>query len=194
MAGLEIEAREVDKFPAHLDESEMRRALRYISWELNGFPGWLEATYRAHPNAVMNAIQTELFWELANTKTDQPMHYILHDLTYYSPWLHGALVEPLLTWARVHDLPSRDALRYCLYISSRGGGVDPAELGIVAQAKAEAERSSEHLPYWYAIWVDAKPDTGIVAVANWLAELGPDEEFALRAALHHGTHGQPPWR
>ena len=173
IAGLEIEAREVDEFPAHLGESEMRHALRYTTWELNGFPSWLEAMHRAHPHAVMEAIQTELSWELANTKTDQPMHYILHDLTYHAPWLHGALVEPLLTWVRENDLPSRDVPRYCLHIL-RSGGVDPAELGIVAQAKVEAERSSEHLPYWYAIWVDAEPDTGIVGVANWLAELGPD--------------------
>ena len=195
IAGLEIEAREVDEFPAHLGECEMRHALRYITWELNGFPSWLEAMHRAHPHAVMEAIQTELSWELANTEPDQPMHYVLHDLTYYSPWLHGALVEPLLTWVRENDLPSHDTLRYCLHIL-KNGGVDPAELGTVAQTKVAAERSSEHLPYWYAIWVDAEPDTGIVAVASWLAGLVPDErshaaQLFITALMGHGGGSGP---
>ena len=195
MAGLEIEAREGDDFPANLRESEIRHALRYIIWELNGFPRWLEAMHRANPQAVMETIQTELFWELANTNPDQPMHYILHD-AYYAPWLHGALVEPLLTWVREHELPSRDALRYSLHILKHGG-VDPAELVTIAQAKVATEQSDEHLAYWYATWVDAEPDTGVIAVGNWLTGLGPDKSShsaqlfitALMGGRHDGGSG-----
>ena len=192
MAGLEIEAREGDDFPAHLSESEVRHALRYVAWELNGFPRWLEAMHRTHPQTVMEAIRTELFWELSNPKPEQRIHYILHDLVYYAPWLHGALVEPLLTWIREHDLPNRDSLRYSLHILKHGG-VDPTELVTVAQAKVAAERSSEHLPYWYAIWVDAEPDTDVIAVRDWLAGLGPDEGShsaqLFITALMGGRHG-----
>ena len=131
------------------------------------FPVGLEAMHRTHPQAMMEAIQTELFWELANTKPDQSMHYILHDLAYDAPWLHGALVEPILTWVRKHELPSRDALRYSLHILKHGG-VDPGELATIAQDKVAAEQPSEHLPYWYAIWVDAEPDTGVIAVGTGL--------------------------
>ena len=151
MAGLEIEAREVNEFPAHLGEPEMRHALRYISWEL------------------------------ASAKPDQITHKILHDLAYHAPWLHGPLIEPLLAWVRVHDLRSQNVLRYSLHIL-KSGGVDPAELSLVAQAKVADQRSGEHLPYWYAIWVDADPDTGVIAVADWLAALGP-EEGSLAAQL-----------
>ena len=172
MAGLEIEARDVNGFPAHLSESEVRHTMRYITWELNGFPGWLEVMHRAHPRAVMEAVLTELYWELGNTRPDQPMSYILHDLAFHAPWLHGALVEPLLTRVRENDLPNFKALRYSIRIL-KGGGVNPAELGLLAQAKVAAEQSSERLPYWYAIWVDAEPDTGISAVEKWLAGLDP---------------------
>ena len=41
----------------------------------------------------------------------------------------------------------------------------------LAEVKATQGHASEHRPYWYAIWVNADPDTGIEAVANWLATL-----------------------
>ena len=170
MVGLEIEAAEADSFPEHLDASEMRLALRYAVWELNGFPAWLESMHRARPEAVMEAIETELFWELAHTEPGQPMHYILHDLAVYAPWLHGPLVGALVTWLQANDPPSDDLMSHILRIL-KGGCSNPAELAALAEVKATQGHASEHRPYWYAIWVDADPDTGIEAVANWLATL-----------------------
>ena len=142
MAGLSIEAAEVEEFPRHLCACEVTLALRYIVYELNGFPRWLEPLYEAYPKEALDAVLTELFWELANTKSDEPMHYILHDLVFYAPWLHSALAEPLLSWVRCHQLPSDDALRYSLRIL-RGGDLDPSELAMVAKEKA-TNHSSEH--------------------------------------------------
>ena len=174
MAGLEIEATEVDGFPAYLCVSEVRLALRYIVWELNGFPTWLESMHRAYSETTMEAIETELFWELTHAKPDDPMHYILHDLAVYSPWLYGSLVEPLLNWLRKNDPPGDDALLHILRIL-KGSCSRPAALAALAEAKAMHGHTSEHLPYWYAIWVDADPDTGIEAVTNWLSTLGREE-------------------
>ena len=64
MAGLQIEAEQHTEFPEHLEKSELLHALRYATWELNGFPVWLEAVHRLHPRTVTAAIETELFWEL----------------------------------------------------------------------------------------------------------------------------------
>ena len=182
MAGLEIEAQEAQGFPEDLSESEVRHALRYTTLELNGFPSWLEAMYRTHPQAVAEAIQTELFWELTYTQPGQPMHYILDDLNHYAPWLHGAIAESLLEWIRAHDLPSCEALSGSLSML-RGGGVHPAELAEIAQSKVAAGQPSEHLPYWYALWADAEPDTGITAVENWLNSLDSPEESSNAAQL-----------
>ena len=143
-----------DGFPGHLDTSEVRLALRYIVFELNGFPKWLESMYRVWPNEVLDAVMTELLWELENTDPDEPMHYILHDLAVYAPWLHGALAGPLLCWIRSHDLPSDDALDYSLRIL-RAGEVDPPELAVVAKSKA-IDQSSDQRAYWYAMWVDVE--------------------------------------
>ncbi len=174
MAGLDIEAREVATFPAHLKESELRHALRYITWELNGFPAWLETMYRTHPKAVMKAIQTELFWELDNATPDQTTHKVLHDLAYFAPWLHSSLVPSLLAWLRAQDLRNLNLLRYSLNIL-KSGGVDPVELGLLAQAKVANQHTGDHRPLWYSIWVDAGPDTGVPAVSDWLAGLNPDK-------------------
>ena len=122
MAGLAIEADEVDGFPRHLSASEVRLALRYIVFELNGFPRWLESMYLVWPKEVLDAVLTELFWELENTEPNGSMHYILHDLAIYAPWLHGALAGPLLCRIRSHDLPSDDALDYSFRIL-RGGSL-----------------------------------------------------------------------
>ena len=127
MAGLAIEADEVEGFPGQFDASEVRLALRYIVFELNGFPRWLESMYRAWPDEVLDAVLTELLWELESTDPDEPMHYILHDLAVYSPWLHGALAGPLLCWIRSHDLPSDAALDYSFRIL-RCGELAPSDL------------------------------------------------------------------
>jgi len=56
MAGLEIVAAETADFPHNLNESQLRHALRYITWELNGFPSWLERMYQAFPALVEEAV------------------------------------------------------------------------------------------------------------------------------------------
>lgn len=173
MVGLEIEAREVEEFPNHLTELEVRRALRFIAWELNGFPSWLEAVHRAWPEEVLNAVRTELFWELGNARPNEPMHYILHDVAFFAPWLHSSLAGPLLDWVRENDLRSEGTLRDVLHIL-RGGSLDSSALATIAKAKVSGDRNELHA-HWYAVWVDSAPDTGVDAVANWLGEQSTED-------------------
>ncbi len=105
LAGLEIEANENSEFPDNLDESQIQHALRYITWELNGFPGWLERMYRAFPDEVVKAVKKELLWELENTNPNEAEHYILYDLAFHAPWLHTAIAPLILEWAESN--PSR---------------------------------------------------------------------------------------
>ena len=170
LTGLEIEAREYHEFPTHLDELEIDHALRYITWEIDGFPGWLEAMHRVKPQSVLEAIQTEIYWELANTEPDQKSYGLLYDLTYYAPWLHQALIQPLWTWLRKNDPPNADTLRYILHIL-KSGGMEPAKLGALAKSKTTTTQCDEALSQWYAIWVDAQPDSGIPALSEWLTKL-----------------------
>ena len=198
MAGLDIESREVANFPYNLDEEEVKHALRYMTWELNGFPSWLEAMHRAFPSQVMNAIQHEFTWELTNTIPEKSMHSILRGLADYEPWLHPELVEPLLAWTSIHEVPSRDALHHILLILKSGGGGAGA-MAELAKLKIATSQVFADLPYWYAMWVDAEPGSGIVAVKAWLASLGAEQSSqsaqifitALMGRRHdesNGTH------
>ena len=192
LSGLEIEAQECSDFPSHLDESEVNHALRYITWEINGFPSWFETIYRDKPLAVMEAIQTEIIWELDNTEPDQKSYRILHDLTHYAPWLHQTLIEPLRMWLRGNDPSNADTLRNILHIL-KSGRMDPVELGALSKSKTTTTQCDELLSQWYAIWVDAQPDLGIPALSNWLSGLGANRNSkaaqifvtALTGDRHH---------
>ena len=170
LSGLEFEAQEHSNFPKHLNENEVSHALRYITWEINGFPNWLEPMHKSKPQAVMEAIQTEIYWELDNLQPDQSSFRLLHDLTSYAPWLHEALIEPLLTWLRKNDPSNSETLRCCLHIL-RNGGMHSSELCQLAKEKVSTAQCDELLSQWYAAWVAMQPDTGIPAVSTWLSGL-----------------------
>ncbi len=196
LSGLEIESREFSEFPNHLGKSEIDHALRYITREINGFPGWLETMYRTEPQAVMEAIWTEIIFELGNTEPDQKSYGLLHDLKNYAPWLHQALIEPLLPWIREHNPPNSDTLRDCLHIL-KSGGICPDKLGALARNKAATARCDEILSQWYAIWVDTRPDSGIPALSEQFSKLDAERgtDFAqlfitaLMGNRHHSNTG-----
>lgn len=179
MVGLEFEAQEVDGFPLNLTDAEVEHALRYATYELNGFPSWLDSMYKAHPHHVKAAVIKELYWELENSKVDKPLHYILHDLAYRAPWLHSELVEPISQWISINQINHLDSLRYSLQILTNGGATTEF-LADLAKSKVEHCDSEDLLPNWYALWVDMEPETGIQAVESWLE--GKDRGVATLAA------------
>ncbi|AHG62874.1 NACHT domain-containing protein [Advenella mimigardefordensis] len=181
MSGLEIEANEDDRFPANLIEADIRHALRYIVWELNGFPRWLEHLHRAAPTLVIEAICTEMEWELANSEPDQPMHYILHDLVYYAPWVHQHLIFPIFTWLGVNEIRNLSVLSHCIHIL-QSADVDGNTVLKLAKSKIAHPAPKNQLAIWYALWVDREPESGIFAVEEWLSSL-KKEEASLEAQL-----------
>ena len=167
LVGLEIEARENEDFPINLSDEELHHALRFIPRELNGFPSWLEKSFTLKPVIVLDFVLTQLFWELANTDPDQPMHYILQDLVYSAPWMHNALAEPVLKWVSSNTLPNNYVVGHCLRIMI-SGGVGRADLAQLAADKITKRDNPTLDPMWFALWVDADPETGIPAVETWL--------------------------
>ena len=172
LIGLQIEANDVDGFPTHLDVGEVERAIRYAIWEINGFPTWLESMYRAHPGAALEAIWTELTWELDNA-TDQPSRHLLHDLAHFAPWSHDALSTRLLSWMHRNDLPDDSARRDSMRILA-GASTPAIQLAAVAKVRAEYQ-SSDRRPHWYAVWVANEPETGVQALTKWLGGLGSED-------------------
>lgn len=179
MAGIEIEAAESTNFPHNLHESQVRHALRYITWELNGFPSWFERMYRAFPALVEESLIPELLWELENTELDKPMHYILSDVTYHAPWLHHAIAPTLLEWLEANPTRININRHYCLRILVNGG-TDPVRLTALASQQIIQAHNLDSTSWWYALLVDCDPVKGISEIKNWLSNL--DNDASTRAA------------
>jgi hypothetical protein len=179
MAGLEIEAAEVDDFPANLNEMDVRLALRYITWELNGFPSWFERMYHKFPTLTKEAVLKELLWELENTETDNPLHYILSDLAYRAPWFHAEIAPAILKW--MEDNPTRININshHCIHILVNGG-TDPVRLAFLARQQIENINDADSIAVWYALRVDCDPIHDIPELGQWLEDL--DDETATHAA------------
>lgn len=193
LTGLEIEAAEVEEFPNHLTPEEFSHALRYVTWELNGFPSWLERAYRARPHPVFKALLQELLWELDNAGPEQPSHYVLHDVVYHAPWLHEKLVDPLIDWLGSNIVLSDKLLQHALYVLT-SGGADAAKLVALARSKTEGGSAPLELSDWLALWVGADAETGLPALEGWLSSKEADEASRLAqlfvTALMGERHGR----
>ncbi len=179
MAGLEMEANENPEFPRNMDEAMARHALRYVTWQLNGFPGWFERMYQAFPSLVEEAVIKELIWELENTDTDKPMHYILHDLAYHAPWLHASMAPVILEWVKANPTCINANRHFCLEILIKGG-TDAVALAELASIQLAQENDLDSHAVWHAIRVDCTPELGVPEVKTWLSSL--DEAKATHAA------------
>ena len=143
MSGLAIEANEDRAFAQRLSGEEARLAFRYITWELNGFPSWFEPLYRVFPDIGLNAVTTELIWELEHSLAEHSLHYILDDILYDAPWLHGDVAPLILDWLRTHDMPNVIALNYCVNILT-GGCIAAEYLATLAAEKSRVRRWSSN--------------------------------------------------
>jgi hypothetical protein len=170
MAGLEIEAAETADFPGHLNETEVRHALRYLTWELNGFPRWFERMHNAFPEITVEAVTHELIWELENTGGDQPMHYILNRLVYDAPWLYSSIAPKILDWVSANPGRINTNQHYCLQILAKGG-IPPDQLAELASRELVSTNRLENIARWHALSVDCDPDNGIPEIEQWLASL-----------------------
>ncbi|WP_439469162.1 NACHT domain-containing protein [Blastomonas fulva] len=169
MAGLDIELSAAGAAAA-LTPAHARRAFRYVTWELNGFPRWFETLYRAKPNLGFEFLWKEIAWELENTPAAEVLNYILSDLVYYAPWLQADVAPPLLEWLEDNHPPSVGTLRYLRTIIMSGKCGNEYAMATLARAKlADATTPGDQLPTWYAMWVDSEPS---VAIADLDALLG----------------------
>ena len=180
MTGLAIEAAEDSAFAERLTPDEARLAFRYITWELNGFPTWFEQLYRTFPAIGREAVTKELTWELERSVAEHPLHYILHDVLYHAPWLHGEVSPLIFDWLRTIETANADRLRYCLNILV-SGGIMTEGLAALAAEKAQNPRLTEQRSLWFAHWVDTDPRAAIPVLQSALEMQPPGDasDFAL---------------
>lgn len=181
LAGLEMEAEQVVQFPSHLNDDELRLAMRYVPWELNGFPTWVENAYRDRPELVSEAILQELAWDLQ--REDAPRSYILHDIVYHAPWFHAHIADWAIGWLEANTARDADVLRQVIFIAK--STMDRNRLSALARAKVEVQSPVGEQAKWFALWVDIDADNAVVRLEEWLRSLPPEE--ASTAAQHFLT-------
>lgn len=179
MAGLEIEATENEAFAEGLSESEAAQALRYVTWEINGFPSWFEKIHRVFPKIAENALSKEWIWELENTGSQRLPHSVLHDVVYHGAWLHDAMAPRLLDWLKRNPGALEANINEVINILVNGG-IDAPIMASIATKETALTTDPNVAARWYAVLVDCDPDKGIAGLECWLSSLASTE--AERAA------------
>lgn len=174
MAGLEIDAAENSGFPENLSEENVRHALRYIFWELNGFPSWLERMHKAFPHLVEEAVSKELVWALEKSALGTAKNHILHDLTYHALWLHPYIASVIFDWMYSNSNQNCTNREYCLRILVNGD-IEPERLSNLAIKQIANGDDPEEISWWYALRIDCDPDNGISEFEQWLSKLDSDK-------------------
>lgn len=180
LTGLEIEARENQNFPSNFNIAEVENALRYITWEMNGFPTWFEKMYQAFPEATIKAVLKELIWSLDNSED-----IILSDLVYTARWLHVDIASAILNYLLTNQIILIEKLQaYVLEILLNGEITSEQFVTLAYKMLGQSEGKDQAL--WYALLVDSDPNAGISLLKTWL--LGLSEEDATHAAQVFITH------
>lgn len=194
LAGLEIESTEVANFPKNLNPSELDMALRYLTWDINGFPNWFEKIHREFPKATEDAVLKELIWELETPKHEHSLNHILHDLVYYAPWLHEYIASKVLENLMHSSSPLYSCKEYCVRILIEGG-IEPEKLTKLARKYITLSLDNNNeIAWWFALLVDNSPDIGIPEFESWLSDLNDDSAINAAeifiVALLGGSHSQ----
>ncbi len=188
LAGLEIESREEQNFPHNLTRDEMSHALRYLNWELNGFPTWLEKMYQAFPDDVIDAVMKEVYWELQQSSADDKENYnhIVHDLLFYASWIHKAIAPKIYQWfisnsKNIHH----DMAKYLLQILLNSE-LESDRYFELANEKVNEAKSIRDKAWWLALLVDSNPEIGINDLEVWLQSLNlEDSKYAAQIFVCH---------
>lgn len=179
MVGLEIESAENEAFAEGLSEFEAVQALRYITWEINGFPSWFEQIHRVFPKIAENALSKELIWELDNTGSQRLPHSVLHDVVYHGTWLHDAMAPRLLDWLKHNPGVLQANISEVINVLV-SGDIDAPIMASIAANEIALCTDPNVAATWYAVLVDCDPSKGIAQLENWLSNL--DSAEAVSAA------------
>jgi hypothetical protein len=186
LSGLAMEARGKD-WELRLSEDEVRRAVRYALWELNGFPKWFAGLARAHAKTVSEMLVTEMRWELRPGAEPGSAQYVLSRLRWASK--DTALVTrdeimELIESARTKDVT---CLAEALTIILR----DPAPIGDrfvrTVRLRASRAKSDGEKALWLAVLLCLDPEAAMKVLEGWVdAGRSPaDREARLTLVLNH---------
>lgn len=180
LTGLEVESRKNSNFPKYLSEEEVENALRYVTWEMNGFPTWFERMYKVFPDETIFAIMKEVRWAIQNSEDN-----FLNHLLYSASWLHVDLASQILSYLLENQIVLLgNTLKYTLGVLLNGD-INAEQFSALARTML-MKGKIEDQAVWYALLVDSDPENGISLLENWLSKLQKEEaEIATQTFIIH---------
>ena len=207
LQGLHLELGEGKDLPP-LTKAEVKRAIEYATFEINGYPKWFWPLVKAHQDVAGQELAQLVKQAGAGAVS---LEHAQHVLTFLedAPPAVKAKVAPL-AWAFIVQRPSLSdhIVERLLTVATEVPGVTPrAEFEAASLAKmrsafsgplpikddeAQAVRAQrKQSAVWAASWLTAYPAAFCKAVAKWLRQ-APEDARALifQLAAHFGTdHG-----
>lgn len=170
LTGLEIEAHEEAGWIERLTDAEVRRACRYASFELNGFPAWFPGLFAARPHIVSDFLVQEIEFELSVETGEANKHYVLADVSWSGQWAWPLLGPRVLAILRDWEPLNVENLERLLTIL-QGSEVTDADLAALARSKVASVANLDSLARWYAVWVGIDPRQAIDALTAKFEEI-----------------------
>lgn len=207
LQGLHLELGEGKNLP-QLTKDEVKRAIQYAAFEINGYPKWFRPLVEAHQGVAGQALEQMVKQANAGAVSLEHAQHALTSLEDAPPAVQ-AKVAPL-AWTFIVQRPSLSdyIVERLLTVATEVPGVTPrAEFESTALAKmrtafvgplptkdelVQAVRAQrKQSAVWAASWLAAYPTAFCKAVAKWLRQAPVDARaFIFQLAAHLGTdHG-----
>jgi hypothetical protein len=186
LSGLAMEARGKD-WEQGLREDEVRLAVRYALWELNGFPRWFAGLARTHPRAVVDVLVGEMRWELRAGGEPGSAQYVLSRLRWAGKDAVPDLRDEIIALIEAAETRDVTCLAEALTIILR----DPAPIAehfaeIVRTRASDAKTDGENA-LWLAVLLCLDAEAATEDLEQWVdAAVSPAEgETRITSVLNH---------
>ena len=185
LTGLEIEAIEIGEWRKNLNDTEVERACRYASFELNGFPTWFPKLFETHPKIVCDFLMREVRYELSIEKPDSETHYVISDLSWSGQWAWDLIAPTIydLLKREPKNLSNLDNLLKIL----QGSTLPDEAIEKLASRKCRTLKKLDNVARWFAVWAGITPDAAIEALEGQIKKIDAPKDqtlFAMTFVTH----------
>ena len=174
LTGLAIEFREINNWHTNFSERDAELACRYAFWELNGFPNWFPKLHEKFPDVVNSYILKEIDWELKTEDSKEGKHYIIHKVSWNCKWLWNSIAKELLRKLQKEPINLQNLIDILKIV--QGSSLLAEDLATLASEKCNALKDSDHIVYWFVVWVGVAPAPATNALSNYLSEIEERED------------------
>lgn len=186
LIGLEIEANETKAWPKNLSATEVERACRYASFELNGFPTWFPKLFETYPKIVCDFLMREVRYELSIEKPETETHYIISDLSWSGQWSWDQIAPSIYELLKTREPKNLSNLDKLLKII-QGSTLSDDLIQELAYRKCYTLKKLDHLAQWFAVWTGIAPDGAIAALKVRMGKIAAPKKrtlFAMTFVTH----------